>query len=59
MYIGEVGDTGEVAAGQIVVSSRPVNQIPTPALLPGLVALGLGGLRKGRAEVEDQSLTEA
>lgn len=39
LYIGEVGDNGEVAAGRIEVSDRPVGA-PEPAVL-GLLGLGL------------------
>jgi hypothetical protein len=37
LYIGEVGDNGEVAAGAIIV--RDTNSLPEPG---GLVLLGLG-----------------
>ncbi|MDY6785724.1 MAG: LPXTG cell wall anchor domain-containing protein [Cyanobacteriota bacterium] len=44
LYIGEVGDNGEVAAGQIVVSSDPTNPtIAEPSLVLGLGVLSLGG----------------
>jgi hypothetical protein len=33
LYIGEVGDNGEVAAGRLVVSQDPVNPVPEPATL--------------------------
>ena len=45
LYIGEVGDNGEVAAGSITVSDRPV--VPEPALL-ALFGLGLIGLSRRR-----------
>ena len=42
LYIGEVGDNGEVAAGQITVSSDPI-PVPEPSLLLGLGVLSFGG----------------
>jgi len=42
LYIGEVGDNGEVAAGTISISSRQLT-VPEPASL-ALLALGLAGL---------------
>jgi hypothetical protein len=51
LYIGEVGNNGEVAAGTISVSSQPIGT-PLPATLPllatGLGALGLFGWRRRR-----------
>ena len=41
LYIGEVGDNGEVAASSIEVSDRPVS-IPEPSTL-GLLGLALLG----------------
>lgn len=43
LYLGEVGDNGEVAAGQITISDRPVTDVPEPGTL-GLLLAGLGGL---------------
>ena len=40
LYIGEVGDNGEVAAGSITVSDKPVN-VPEPASLMGLSLMGI------------------
>ena len=52
LYIGEVGNNGEVAASSITVSSEPVGTTPLPATLPlfatGLGALGLLGWRRKR-----------
>ena len=49
LYIGEVGDNGEVAAGTIEVSDRPVG-VPEPGTLAllgiGLVGMGLARRRK-------------
>jgi hypothetical protein len=46
LYIGEVGDNGELAAGSIVVRDTPVN-VPVPASSV-LAALGLGALAATR-----------
>lgn len=46
MYIGEVGDNGELAAGSIVVRDTPVS-VPVPASSL-LAALGLGALAATR-----------
>ena len=45
LYIGEVGDNGEVVDGSITVSDQPV--VPEPALL-ALFGLGLIGLSRRR-----------
>jgi hypothetical protein len=48
LYIGEVGDNGEVAASGISVSSRPVTpEIPEPGTWM-LSLLGLGGIAASR-----------
>lgn len=45
LYIGEVGDNGEVAAGAITVSDRPVNPtVPEGGSTVGLLALTMWGL---------------
>jgi hypothetical protein len=49
LYLGEVGDNGEVAAGQITISDRPVD-VPEPGTL-GLLLAGLGGLIFRRRQV--------
>ncbi len=46
LYIGEVGDNGEVAAGQITVSNTPVPEPSTALLL--LLGLGSVGFLKRR-----------
>ncbi len=46
LYIGEVGDNGELAAGNIVVRDTPAG-VPVPATAL-LVALGLGGVAATR-----------
>ena len=46
LYIGEVGDNGEVAAGQIIVSDQPMN-VPEPlTILGSATALGFGAFLK-------------
>lgn len=46
LYIGEVGDNGELAAGNIIVRDTPTG-VPVPATAL-LVALGLGGVAATR-----------
>ena len=46
LYIGEVGDNGELAAGNIIVRETPAG-VPVPATAL-LVALGLGGVAASR-----------
>jgi hypothetical protein len=44
LYIGELGDNGEVAAGQIIVSDKPIEdptRVPEPTTLVGLSLLGI------------------
>ncbi|MEA5567945.1 PEP-CTERM sorting domain-containing protein [Anabaena sp. UHCC 0399] len=47
LYIGEVGDNGEVADGQITVSSNPIS-VPEPSSLAALslMSIGLTALRR-------------
>jgi hypothetical protein len=40
LYIGEVGDNGEVANGQIIVSDKPIT-VPEPATLAALSLMGI------------------
>lgn len=54
LYIGEVGNNGEVAAGTISISSEPIPTVPGPIIgagLPGLLlaALGMFGWRRRKA----------
>ena len=44
MYIGEVGDNGEVAAGTIEVSDRPVDVIPEPHSFLVWSLMGMAGV---------------
>ncbi|NJN87352.1 MAG: PEP-CTERM sorting domain-containing protein [Leptolyngbyaceae cyanobacterium SL_7_1] len=48
VYIGEVGDNGEVAAGQITVSDAPIDPtpVPEPTSLVGLLLTGLAVARR-------------
>ena len=48
LYIGEVGDNGEVAAGTITVSDRPLVPEPTTLLLMGIGLAGLGFTKRRR-----------
>ncbi len=52
LYIGEVGDNGEVAAGTIDVSDRPIAPVPEPStiLLMGIGLLGLVGYSRKRSK---------
>ncbi|WP_291295688.1 PEP-CTERM sorting domain-containing protein [Elioraea sp.] len=53
LYIGEVGDNGEVAASDITISDQPVS-VPEPAalLLFGIALLGLGAVVRQRAALQ-------
>jgi len=44
LYVGEVGDNGEVAAGNIFVSDRAVSDVPEPS---SLVLFGLSAVTSG------------
>jgi hypothetical protein len=48
LYIGEVGDNGEVAAGSVTVSADPVETAPEPVsmLLTGAGLIGLSRIRR-------------
>ncbi|PQA88623.1 VPLPA-CTERM sorting domain-containing protein [Hyphococcus luteus] len=50
LYIGEVGDNGELAEGGIQIFEDPISEVPLPAALPlflmGAGALGFHGRRK-------------
>jgi hypothetical protein len=48
LYIGEVGDNGEVAAGEIVVRDRGTVPEPSGLALAGLLAAGLASRRRRR-----------
>ena len=41
LYIGEVGDNGEVGAGQITVSDKPMKSVPEPSSAIGFLLLGI------------------
>ena len=46
MYIGEVGDNGEVAAGTITVSDVPTGRVPEPlTLVLTVMAVGAVGAK--------------
>lgn len=53
LYIGEVGDNGEVASGNISISDRPVNPVPEPStfvlLGAGLAGLAAMGIRRRKS----------
>jgi hypothetical protein len=52
----DVGDA--LVASALQIDDVQVNSIPTPALLPGLVGLGLGVLRKRKAEATAKAESE-
>jgi hypothetical protein len=47
--------SGGLLGGNFVVDNVAYQAIPTPALLPGLVALGIGVVRKRKAEAEAEA----
>ena len=55
LYIGEVGDNGEVAAGRLVVSQDAVNPVPEPATLTlvgtALLAVARSARNRRRTDV--------
>ncbi len=55
VHIGNYGDNpGEAGEGSIWVGATSATAIPTPALLPGLIGLGLAALRKKRDAAASQ-----
>lgn len=59
IQIADVGDSSLDSAvfikGNSVSTQPPSSKVPTPALLPGLIGLGMGVLRKRKAEAAKQT----
>lgn len=60
IHIGNYGGSPGVAGGDSIwVGAKPSTSIPTPALIPGLIGMGVAAVRKKKRAEEFETVTES